>query len=178
MIFFHVFDVRWIGVRQGPVFPAILSIFVLHLQTVLSVEKAAYLPSPQTRLACLKCRSGGPEAAVLRIAFLGLLAFSCFWRLSDWLGTTTYRWYVVGRQAVFGQALESETLPDLWYLCGRFAAGTGLLDEGFRVGHRLVFPFMVDPAPSHDCGVYTTGLHGLCTHEIFSSMINPCLGQS
>ena len=51
MIFFHVFDVCWMGVRQGPVFPAIFPIFVLHSQTVLSVGKAAYLPSPQTRLA-------------------------------------------------------------------------------------------------------------------------------
>src|SRR5271168_2742098 len=50
VIFFHVFDVCWMGMRQGPVFPAILSIFVLHSQTVLSVGKAAYQPSRQTRL--------------------------------------------------------------------------------------------------------------------------------
>jgi len=51
VILFHVFDVCWMGVRQGAVFPVILSIFVLHSQTVLSVGKAAYLPSLQTRLA-------------------------------------------------------------------------------------------------------------------------------
>lgn len=53
----------------------------------------------------------GLKQPFLGIAFLGLLAFSNVKRLSDWLGMIAYCWYVTGHQVVFGQALESDTLP-------------------------------------------------------------------
>ena len=57
-----------------------------------------------------------------------------------------YCWYVTGHQVVFGQALESDTLPGFGYLRGRFAAGTGLLDGVFALVAVSCFLFMADLA--------------------------------
>ena len=57
-----------------------------------------------------------------------------------------YCWYVTGHQVVFGQALESNTLPSLCYLRNRFAVGTGLLDEVFAPVTVLCFLFIADRA--------------------------------